>query len=100
MSALPSFLRDPHLARRLARASWVVLVAAFVLLTRFDPGSALRHAAVAFVVVLVFALNVPVMVGLYESRAESHTPAFRMVAFALLVRLLATVWICALVAAP
>lgn len=94
MDAKPSWIDDPHLARRLARATWVLLVAAFVLLTRFDAGPVVEHTALGALVVVVGVLNAPVAVGLYKSRSESHTRAFRMVAVALLLRALATAWVC------
>lgn len=93
VDAEPSWMDDPHLARRLARATWLVLVATFVLLTRFEVESSIEPLVLALVVMVVGGLNAPVALGLYKSRREAHTPAFRMVAFALLVRALAAAWV-------
>ncbi len=83
------FYRDPKLARTLSRSSWVVLVAAFVLLTRFDAGPAEPWALLGLVA-LMLTLNAPVMYGLSVSRADSGTRAYRAVAVLLLLRLGAT----------
>lgn len=93
MDEKPSWIDDPHIARRLARSTWIVLVAAFVLLTRFDFGSSVERAAVALVIFVVALLNAPVILGLYKSKSESHSRPFRMVAFALGMRALATAWV-------
>jgi hypothetical protein len=93
VSETTSWLDDPRLARRLARFTWVLLVAVFVVLTRFDFGDSVERVALAGLITVVGLLNAPVMVGLWRSRDESRTSAFRLVAFALALRLLATGWV-------
>ncbi len=91
--AKPSWLEDPRLARRFARVTWFVLVATFVLLTRFDFGATMEQALLAVLIVVVGVLNAPVVVGLGKSREHSHTRAFRLVVLALVMRLAATAWV-------
>lgn len=83
------WLRDPKLARTLSRFSWVVLVAAFVLLTRFDTGER-EPLLLLGLAVTVVALNAPVMYGLSISQKEGATKAYRVVALMLIFRLAAT----------
>lgn len=91
VSVSRSWIRDPKLARTLARVTWFVLVWAFVLLTRFGMGPTARSAALALLLSVVVVLNAPVVVGLYESRAQAGSPAFRAVALMLGLRVVATV---------
>ncbi len=93
MSANTSWLDDPVLARRLSRYTWIVLVGGFVTLTRFDFGDTGTHAAIAAMIVLAAVLNAPVVRGLWRSRDESGTRPFRLVAFALTMRLMAVGWV-------
>ncbi len=93
MSERTSWLDDPRLARRLSRLTWVVLVTAFVLLVQLDLGATAERLVVAAVLGAVGVLNAPVVVGLWKSRAEAGTPLFRMVAFALVVRLATSAWV-------
>lgn len=93
MSERMSWLDDPRVARRLARFTWVALVTAFVLLTRFDYGSTATRLAVAGLIMAVGVLNAPVVFGLWKSRAEADTLPFRLVALALGVRVLASGWV-------
>jgi hypothetical protein len=85
-----AWIDDPKLARQLARATWLVLVAAGVLLTRFPLDAVYERLALAALLVAVVVMNAPVVVGLHRSRAQSRTPAYRAVAVALGLRLLAT----------
>lgn len=91
--AKPSWIDDPHIARRLARATWMVLVAAFVLLTRYDFGASAERGAIAAVIFAIGMLNAPVAIGLWKSRGEASSRAFRAVALALGMRVLAAAWI-------
>lgn len=93
MSERKSWLDDPRLARRLAPFTWVVLVTAFVLLMRVELGATVERLCLAALIVIVGLLNAPVAIGLWKSRAEARTPQFRLVAFALGARVLATGWI-------
>jgi hypothetical protein len=93
VTLLTRWLHDPKLARQLARATWVVLVAAFVLLTRFQFGASTMRLLLAGLIVAVGALNTPVVLGLWQSRPHAHTAAFRFVAVALAMRLAATAWV-------
>jgi hypothetical protein len=88
-----SWLDDPHLARRFARVHWLVLVASFVLMTRFELDLGVRRIWVAAMIAVLVLLNAPVAFGLHNSRAEAHTRPFRMVAFALALRVAATMWV-------
>lgn len=88
-----SWLDDPHLARRFARVHWLVLVATFVVMTRFSLELELRRVVVGAMIAVLVLLNAPVAFGLHKSRAEAHTRPFRMVAFALALRVAATVWV-------
>jgi hypothetical protein len=88
-----SWLDDPHLARTLARYTWAVVVAVFVLATRFDFGVAGTFALVGALVLATAVLNAPVVLGLWRSRAYSHTRPFRIVAFTLLVRASSVAWV-------
>ena len=90
-----SWIDDPKLARQLARASWVVLVAAAVLLTRFPLAPAWERGAIAALLALTVVLNAPVVNGLIQSRAESASPAWRAVAAALVLRVAATIGVVA-----
>lgn len=87
------WLGDPLLARRFARMHWLVLVGAFVLLTRFQLGVDLHRAVLGLVGAALVVLNAPVVVGLRRSRSEAHTRAFRMVALGLGLRVMAAVWV-------
>lgn len=93
VSVRKGWLDDPRLARRLSRVSWVVLVTVFVVLTQADLGEAAQRFVLALLLGTVAVLNAPVGVGLWGSRAEAHTPLFRLVAFALMVRIAATLWV-------
>jgi hypothetical protein len=85
-----SWLDDPRLARRFARVHWIVLVAVFVVITRFDFGATGETLILGAMLSAVCFLNAPVIVGLYKSRAESGTRAYRVVALALVMRVIAT----------
>lgn len=91
-------MEDPKLARRLARASWVVLVVGFVLLTRFPLPRSGENAALGGLLAIFALLNLPVGLGLYETRAQSASPAYRAVALALTVRVLTAIGVIALLA--
>lgn len=93
MTEKKSWLDDPHLARRLARFTWVVLVTAFVLVTRLDLGHVGTRAALSVVIAVVGILNAPVAIGLWRSRAEAHTRPFQLVALALLLRIAGLIWV-------
>jgi hypothetical protein len=88
-----SWLDDPKLARRLARATWVILVATFVVATRYSFEAWIRHIVVAVLLAVVVVFNAPVVVGLHKSRAESGTTAFKLVAASLIARIAATAWV-------
>ena len=93
MSERPSWLDDPRLARRLSQLTWVVLVMAFVLLGRGGIEPSLQRAALAGLIVVVGFLNAPTAIGLWKSRAESGSSAFRAVAFVFVVRLVTAGWL-------
>lgn len=95
MPAKTAWIDDPKLARQLARFTWVLLVTAAVLLTRFRLEATYERLALASLLVAVVVMNAPVVVGLYRSRAESGTAPFRAVAVALGLRLVATVGVVA-----
>ena len=82
----PRWYADPKLARTLSRASWVVIVAGLVLLTRFPLGDAEPFALLGFVAA-VLAMNGPVIYGLSISGGDSGTKAYRAVTVALLARI-------------
>jgi hypothetical protein len=84
---------DPRLARRLARASWAVLVTAFVVIGSLHLPPMTKHAAIALVIAAMLFMNAPTMLGLWRSRAHARTSAFHLVAVSLLVRALATGWV-------
>ncbi|MBX3270267.1 MAG: hypothetical protein KF729_08395 [Sandaracinaceae bacterium] len=85
---------DPKLARTLGRVSWVVLVGGFVVGTRFRASDPIAGwALVGALVVAIAIMSFPTALGLYHTRRESHTRAHRLVAFSLLARLAATVWV-------
>jgi hypothetical protein len=88
-----SWLDDPKLARRLARATWVILVATFVVATRYSFEAWIRHIVVAVLLAVVVVFNAPVVVGLHKSRSESGTTAFKLVAASLIARIGATAWV-------
>ncbi|HJL14583.1 MAG TPA: hypothetical protein RMH99_02935 [Sandaracinaceae bacterium LLY-WYZ-13_1] len=90
MSRKPSWIDDPKLARQLARFTWLVLVGAGVLLTRFPLAPSWERLALAGVIAAVVVMNAPVAVGLYRSRDEAETAPFRAVALAFGLRVLAT----------
>lgn len=86
-----TWIDDPKLARRLARASWVLLMATGVLLTRLRLEEPYERLALASMLVAMVVMNAPVVVGLHRSRAYAGTAPFRAVALALGIRLIATV---------
>lgn len=86
-----SWIDDPKLARQLARASWLVLVAAAVLLTRFPLPPTWERVAIAGLIVVTIVLNAPVISGLMQSRDEASSAAWRAVAVALALRVAGTV---------
>lgn len=85
-----SWIDDPKLARQLARATWLVLVVAGVLLTRFPVAPGVERIALAALLATVVVLNAPVVNGLYQTRDESGSAAWRAVAIALALRIVAT----------
>ena len=93
MSEKPSWIEDPKLARTLARLSWMVLVGAFVILTRWRLSPTGQDAALGILVATVLTLNLPIVVGLRKSLEHTHTKAFRAVALMLVLRIAATAWV-------
>lgn len=93
MTERSSWLDDPRLARRLSQLTWVVLVVAFVVLGRGELGASATRLALAGLIVVVGLLNAPTAIGLWKSRAEASTSAFRAVAFVFVVRLATAAWL-------
>lgn len=88
------FWEDATVARKLGRFTWVVIVAAFVIGTRFearDPG--LRLVVPIALGVAVALMSAPTALGLYHTRAQASLRAYRLVALSLVARILATVWV-------
>ena len=70
-----------------------MIVGVFVLGTRFGPSQPeLRSIAPALLVAAIAIMSFPTALGLYHTRAESHTRAYRLVLLSLLARLAATLW--------
>ncbi len=88
---------DPKLARQLARGTWIVLVAAFVMLTRFPLEPTLESAALAGLIVLFCVLNAPVAIGLSKTRDQAGHPAWRAIALAFGFRVVSLVAVIAVV---
>ena len=88
---------DPKLARTLSRASWVVLVAALVLLTRWRLPEDLRWLGPIGVVVIVGVMIFPTALGLAKSQRHAQSQPYRAVAVALLAKIFATAWVAWLV---
>lgn len=88
---------DPKVARTLSRASWVVLVAALVLLTRWRLPEDLRWLGPIGVVVVVGVMTFPTVLGLAKSQQHAGTKPYRVVAVALLAKIAATAWVAWLV---
>lgn len=89
---------DPKLARQLARGTWIVLVASFVLLTRFPLEPTLENAAVAVLLVVFCVLNAPVAIGLQKTWTQRGLPAWRAIAVAFGFRVMALAAVIAVVA--
>lgn len=75
-----------------------MLVVGFVLLTRFPLPPSSENAALGGLLAVFAFLNLPVGLGLYETRAQSASPAYRAVALALTVRVLTGIAVVALLA--
>jgi len=84
---------NAKIARTLGRLTWGVLVAGFVLGTRFSDVAGLRFVLPVALVVVVAVMSFPTALGLSKSRQHQHTRAFRLVLFVLLARLAATGWV-------
>lgn len=85
---------DGKVARTLGRFSWVVLVAAFVIGTRFAPADpSLRWIVPAVLVAAIAVMSFPSALGLWHTRAGASTRAWRLVAISLAARILATFWV-------
>ena len=93
-----SWMEDPRIARTMARFSWVVLVVGFVLLARNPLEPTLQRAALGGLIAVIAVMNVPVVLGLYGTRAQARSAAYRAVAISLGLRVLATIAVVALVA--
>ena len=88
---------DAQLARTLSRVSWVVLVAALVLLTRWRLPEDLRWLGPIGVVAIVGVLIFPTALGLAKSQQHAGTKPYRVVALALLAKIAAVAWVAWLV---
>lgn len=94
---------DPRTARTLGRMTWLVLVAGFVLGTRFAGSSSAievggwalsgRHGVAALLVVVVAVMSFPTALGLHHTRAQSHLRAYRWLLLSFLARIVATGWV-------
>ncbi|MCB9594470.1 MAG: hypothetical protein H6719_17185 [Sandaracinaceae bacterium] len=85
---------DPKVARTLGRFTWVVMVAAFVVGTRFPTTDPLqRNIVPGVLVVAVSVMSFPTALGLYKTRSQSSLRAYRLLAVSLAVKILATFWV-------
>ncbi|MCA9610634.1 MAG: hypothetical protein KC619_33795 [Myxococcales bacterium] len=85
---------DGKVARTLGRFSWIVLVGGFVMGTRFaPPDPSLRWIPAVVVAVVVAVMSFPTALGLWHTRADSTSRAWRMIGISLAARILATVWV-------
>ena len=91
-------MKDAKLARQLARATWLVLVASFVLMTRWPLAPSHRAIALGALTVGFVVMNLPVVLGLIESRTLADTKAFRAVAIGLALRIAALIAVIAVIA--
>ena len=82
------WVKNPRVARRLASATWAVLVIGFFAIT--GRGAQPTYIGVGVLVTLVALMQVPVLYGLHASRAQRATKAYRVVAIALSLRVVAT----------
>jgi len=88
-----SWYEDPKRARTLGRLAWMVLVAGFVIGTRFVADGPGRLVVAGVLVLVVGAMSFPTGLGLWHSREQSHSAMYRWLALSFLLRLAATGWV-------
>lgn len=88
-----TWYEDPKRARTLGRLSWMVLVAGFVIGTRFVGDGPERAAIATLLVLVVGVMSAPTALGLWHTREQSHSAMYRWLALSFLLRLAAIGWV-------
>jgi len=88
-----TWYEDPKKARTLGRLAWMVLVAGFVIGTRFVSDGPGRMVVAGALVLVVGVMSFPTALGLWHTRAQSDTPMYRWLALSFVLRVAATGWV-------